>query len=261
MASNEVKGEDLDDSFDDLCQVLPRFTGSVEYSMGESLHTKTEDDFQNWLISRFDRSGIITMRELMDTSFQLVKHHLPICCASYVPIALVAGILLFYRINILLAIWLALAEIWAFILILFFRGKQKSVMSTVQLLAKRSVCVLASSVIEMLLKIGLISSFRTRSSAITFFCLASMTCDYMVFFIPCLAFDGKKLSTSRVLKFNLKIMAMSGVQFSLFLFMCIYNILIFISPLTLGITYFTSYALRFNVFFSLCGTNNAVLTQ
>ena len=201
------------------------------------------------------------MKELMDTSFQLVRHHIPHCCASFVPIALVSGLLLFYRINFLLAVWLALAEIWAFVLVLFFRGKQKSVITVLQLIAKRSMGILISSTTAMALKIGLLSSLRTRSSAMTFFCLASMICDYVVLFIPCLAFDGKKLSASRVFKFNLKIMAMPGVQFNLFIFMCIYNLLIFTSPLTFGITYFMSYALRLNVFFSLCGTNNAVLTQ
>jgi hypothetical protein len=241
-----------DDGFEDLRGQLPRFQGRP-LNTGNS---PREDEFQDWLIARFDRIGHMPIRELISTSFSHVKSHLIVFCIAYLFFLSVAFVA-YSQNRFLMIFWLTICSLSAFVSLFLVRRR----LSFRYFFTPRSllggICMIISLFVTSVCQVFLVFEIVQRSSFVTCAALIVIAVEFVFFFVPCLYLDNLRLGWSQIYWFSWKISVFQGNSFYVLAFVIGHNLMILISPVTFGLSFWLSFSMRINFYYNLCGTSSS----
>lgn len=246
-----------DDSFDELKQQLPKYQASLTRSPNaKKVARKLSDDvYQTWLIERFNRTGPLPISEMIIAACRQISGQFRFVVYTY--IFDIFSIFVFYqftRSKVLLYITSSLYSTFSFCIAMsnrygltLLQGMQK--IKTPEGLFSVVLAFIGNAIRGYLLYLG-----KIRSSSITFCAFMYIFYQIFVFFVPCLAFDVKQISTFKIIKFIPKILFQQNVIFYTFFITVVCELCDIIAPFTLGIPFWVSLNLK-NIFFeSVCGS-------
>ena len=239
-----------EDGFDALCETLPQVNRLYR---PEEHRPKSwrEEKFQNWLVSRFDRTGQTTLWNLISVSFSPVWSHLVVCCCAYVASLAVSGFLFAAGSLFLGVVSSTIASLVSISMMLSFRTRSPFVSVVLRIFTKSGLVLVFGAFVMISLRVGLVLGITARSSSASFFLVVGFACEFVFFFVPSLVLDEGRLSPSQVLYFSFRIATTSSALVLEVLLLA--ELFVLISPLTLGVTYFLSHSLRLNLFLTRCG--------
>ena len=251
MNVESLKGDE--DGFDDLYETLPPIDHGMEVTHRPK-KGKTDEGFQNWLVSRFGRVSEIAPGDLLSVSFTIIRANWHICIVCYLLMFLSFCLLYKYKSLKTVTLFMTFASFFSFSLIFSMR-RRSSILSVVsRVFTKNGLVTVIQSLISNVFRMGLLWSLWNRSSSASFFLLLLAVLDFLFIFLPCVLIEGRSLSTLQMITFSVKVSILAPITVCKAI---LFNhILILISPVTLGISFFFAYSLLINLFFAMCGTSS-----
>ena len=239
-----------EDGFDALCDTLPQVTRRYRPDVHRASSWRDEK-FQNWLISRFDRTSETTLLDLLTLSIPAVRARLGLHSFLYLLILVISWLLFSHNLLFLGVIFFSMSSLLSLCLMLSFRTRTPFLEIVMRLLTKNGFLLMLGICLMNVLRLGLFLGLFARSSATSFFLIAVLACEFVFIFVPPLALDEVRLSPSQVLFFSFRVATASPSLVLKVLFLT--DLFLYLSPLTFGVTFFLAHSIRLNLFFTRCG--------
>jgi hypothetical protein len=241
-----IDDDDPEDGFVDLLRHLPPVSRPTHSLSIRRPHT--EDDFQSWLVDRFDRVDTVRFRELFLTSLTSVLSNLTLYSFLYLGFLIFGFGFHWLSRPLVFEIWIALCSILSYVAVY---GLQKRV----SICVKSGLFLFANELISSFIHQRIVMALWKRSSSISFFLLLGLAWDFFLFFLPCLVFDGRRLNLIQLIRFSVKIVLLPGNAIQLIGLVFLEQTLFLIGPFTFGVSYWLGYSLRVAFYHQICGTS------
>jgi hypothetical protein len=253
----DEKESDDDTSFSELWKQLPRVPSKSSGSPRKTKKFPGNDAFQEWLIGRYDRSSHERVGELISSAFSFISNHLLLCSLLYLPYLLITFFLFQRDCFNLLILFLSISSIFAFIVLFSFRKHIPVWSFFPQFISVSGFCIIFSELVLHAIHIHLVLAVRLRSSSSFFFLLIMIVWEGLFFFVPCLYFDNTCLGARKLVFFSVQISLLPGNPMNLISAILFSYLMVAVSPLTFGVTFWMAYAHRVILYYRVCGTNSA----
>lgn len=244
-----------DDSFDELKMSLPKYQCPPQINCSKPFFPKKdEDQFQTWVIERFNRTGPIPLFDMFSISYSQLKSHLKyfilVYLADLIPIILVYFIYpSFYIANIFHSIF----HVVCFTSLMSIHLSQKVSNGIQKFFSVQGIIFAIYYYLALLTKeYCYFDQSKIKYILITIYILVRLA----LFYLPCLVFDAKYLGTIKSLSFLPNILFHRKVLFLTFLVLVFEDISDIISPLALGLPIWFAVNLQIVLFESICGSSN-----
>lgn len=255
-AKMEPEAEDLSDSFDELKQQLPVYQPRSPIRGRHSLTFRQEDSFQSWQINRFNRIGPVPLYELLYKSYHIIKNNIRIFLVLYNSLLLVLYILQRLKMTFIRNAVYSAFVTFCYSYLMSFRSNQTFRDSITKMLSLTGIVSFVHEFIRYSIGTYIIHLFKIRSSLMMFWVFTYFCYEIIFFFVPCLGFDAKPISTSNVLKFSFKIQSQANILPDSTILYFASKIFELIGPFTLGVTYWFGVISHVLFFEAVCGSAN-----
>jgi hypothetical protein len=253
----DEKDSDEDKEFDDLCRHLPQVSPKNTYFPRKLKRFQGNDDFQQWLIGRYDRASHERVGELISASFWFISNVLLRCSLIYLCLLLVGAFLFvngYYNLTIL---FFTFSSTSAFIVLFAVRKHIPIHAFLPNLISTPGVSLLFLELILHSIHIHTFLIFQRRSSSIFFWVLLTIVWNLIFFFFPCLYFDNVGLRIQKLIWFSVKISLLPGNPANLISAILVYYVMVIVSPFTFGLTFWMAYTHRIILYYRVCGTTSS----
>jgi hypothetical protein len=258
MLEGEEPISEASDEFDLLHADLPVLEPTFHPIMSPLYVATLEDEFTQWQLNRFNRSGSVNIRSIFKSSFFCAIHH----CISLAILSILYWAIFFLAFRLSFSIIFvpvdALSDLIATSVAFSILTNERLCARLHLLFSRQGLAAYLLQLIRSFLLHHTLESIRSRRSTATgkFFIL--MLFRYMTYFQSCFVFEGLSLAFSSSCSFSLQLsfFTIPYVQ-SLGLFVS-GMILIAIGPLTLGLGSWVAYFMRAFVFLAVCGSGTNV---
>lgn len=218
------------------------------------------DDFSQWQLNRFNRTGNIELCELFAPSTRFVRRNLKFMTLLYFPFSIFVMISLYYNLPALYVVVDSIFSLVATsICFSLIAGEEHS--SRLHFLL--SYQGFSALIIQLLRSISFVLtalSLYHRKSTTNIRLLFTILLRFLTHYHSCFTFEGRALSVTAAFSFSfrLSVKAIPIVQsFSIEFLMELLSVL---GLVTFGFTRWLSLAIRSYVFLAVCGSGSALLT-
>jgi hypothetical protein len=246
------------DEFELLPADLPVLRSSSPPIASPFLASTLEDEFTQWQLNRFNRSGSISIRSILKSSFLCtVRHLIPLCLLFVIYFVVLATS---FQLGLILVFvpFEAIADLVATSVTFSVITGERLHTRLHFLCSRQGVVAWSIQILRAFLLYHTLQAICARKSTATgrFFFL--MLFRYMTYFQSCFVFEGLSLTFLSTCSFSL--------QLSFFAIPCVQSLGLFVSgifcsiiaPLTFGFAGWTAYLMRGFVFLAVCGSGTNI---
>jgi hypothetical protein len=251
------------DSSDEFCQLrlnLPRISLSQIPLEPRDFAGPGRDDFTQWQLNRFNRSGNIALCSIFSSAYRLTIRHFKLFILLFLRYAEVIIAAAFKRWLLLFVPVDAISSLCATSCVFAIIANDKWHSRLRFFFTKRGFVSLLAQMMRSLLLFLTLQSAIQRASTLTSQFLFSMLFSYVIYFHPCFMFEGVALGTAVACWFTVQL-SFIAIPFSqslgIFLLSVVLHVL---GPFTLGLSIWAAYAMRVLVFLAVCGSGNTMTT-
>jgi hypothetical protein len=222
---------------------------------------RVEDEFTQWQLNRFNRSGNIHVSSVLTTAFRITISHVTFLVALYLPL-LVFLLLAVHRRWILLFVPTnALASLFATAAVFSLIAGERCYSRVRYILSRQGAVALLVQMASSLIIYSTMKSALDRASTLTGRFLFLMLFSHVTYFHSCFVFEGLSLSFADVCSFT--------VQLSYFAIPLVQSLAIWLvalslhllAPFTIGFTVWAAYVMRGLVFLAVCGSGTTIASM
>jgi hypothetical protein len=219
------------------------------------------DEFTQWQLNRFNRSGNLRISSILSASFRLTISHFPSLISLYLPFLVFLFLTVRHQLILLFVPTNAIASLFATSAVFSIIANEKLYSRFRFILSRQGIVAFfvqmgSSFIIYLTMK-----SAWERASTITGRFLLLMIVNHITYFHSCFVFEGLSLSLVRICSFT--------VQLSYFVIPFVQSIAIWIvalvlhllAPFTIGLTVWMAYVMRGLVFLAVCGSGTTIATM
>ena len=248
------------DEFEQLCSNLPSYSPSSNLiRISASLDNSDDNDFAQWQLNRFNRTGNINICSLFRSAMKTTFCHLFPLVFSYLLAFIILFVSFYFRLFYIFipceALFCLISTSVSFSLI----GLESPISRLHFLFSKQSlVAFLIQCLRSSALYLTLCGFFR-RASSTTARIIILLVVRYVTEFHPCFIFEGRLLNIAATLSFAFRL-AFNVIPPAQANTLYLLNTLLqALGPISFGISCWIAYNLRSYVFLAVCGSGSSTV--
>lgn len=258
----ELEDENLEISSDDglgsLVGAMPSFTNfSSDHLPMLSQSLSDCDDFTQWQLSRFNRTGQAKIINTLDVSFRLYKKNFKLCFLLFIPYICCAIISRKIHAIYMMVPINAVSSLVSSSITFSIISMEPATSRLKCIFTSRGMFAFAYLLLAHFFTINFVSNFVNRNSKIFMNIALTLIVNYIGFYITPFVFEGKTLSISCIIKYSLQLITqiIPIIQSSAIFF--VYISLTWIGPFTLGFTSWLAMFMKSQTFLAVCGSSSS----
>ena len=211
-------------------------------------------------MSRFNRTGSVHVRSLLDVSVRMALRNFHKLIWLYIAYAFLAGLCLCRKWLYVFVLWDSLGTLVATGISFAYVSSESGMSRLKCVLSRQGLTNFFIYMMRSFLYYQMAMSLMSRASTVTWKFTLLLAVNYATFFYSCFLFEGMTLSFALTCKFAFHLSFFAIPMSQSFTVFFLAMLLQALAPLTLGFTVWVTYMLRVCMFISICGSGTNIAT-
>jgi hypothetical protein len=245
------------DDFDQLSSTLPPIP-LPKLPIEGCLAARVADDFTQWQLNRFNRSGNLRLCSVISTAFRLTSAHLSFLVGVYIPFLIFLVLTVHRRWILLFVPTNAIGSLFATSAVFSIISGEKFWSRARYILSRQGIVAFVVQMTTSFIIYVTMKSAIDRASTITGQFLLLVLVSHVTYFHSCFVFEGLSLSFVDVCSFTVQLLCSAIPIVQSIAISVVALALHLLAPFTVGVTVWMAYVMRGLVFLAVCGSGTTI---